>query len=252
MSLSLRIGLLATGNEITEGDILNTNGQFIAQTLTHQGLTMGLHVIVPDIDADIESSLRFLLQTHQAVILTGGLGPTSDDRTRNALSAVTQQELEFDATTWQHVCDRVHQRLGREPHPSNRQQALFPKGAHIIPNINGTAAGCWITHKNQTLYMLPGPPRECLPMFEEVVLPHLLSQKTGTKQTKLSWHLKDAVESDIAALIDEAVKGFPVQTGYRANSPFLEIKIYVPVDGHFEEMLLTIEKIVAPYLNTGD
>lgn len=244
----VRIGLLATGNEITEGDILNTDGQVIAQALAKLGYTLGLHVVAPDDDNDIQQALRFLLQTHDVVIMTGGLGPTSDDRTRYALSAVTGQELQFDEASWEQICVRVQQRLGREPHPANRQQALFPRGAQVIPNKNGTAAGCWLQHESKTIYMLPGPPLECIPMFEETVLPHLLAQYLHSAKTKLTWQLKGAVESEIAALIDEAVQGFPVQTGYRAHSPFLEIKIYMPAGAQLDAMLAAVEKIVAPFL----
>lgn len=250
----MRIGLLATGNEITEGDILNTDGQLIAQQLTSHGFVIGLHVITPDKDDDIANALHFLLQSHDVVIITGGLGPTSDDRTRNALSAVTKRELLFDEASWQLICERVQKRLGRAPHPSNRQQAYFPQGAVIIPNKNGTAAGCWMSYKEkQTIFMLPGPPRECLPMFTEVVLPQLLNQISHGKKIKLSWKLKDVVESEIAALIDEAVKNYSVETGYRAHSPFyLEVKIYAVKNEQFEEMLSVVKAIITPYLLTDD
>lgn len=248
MANLLRIALLATGNEITEGDILNTDGQLIAQILTANGFHIGLHVVAPDDDEDIKKALEFLLAEHQAVIMTGGLGPTSDDRTRNALSTVSERELEFDETSWQQICERVQKRLGREPHPSNRQQALFPKDATIIPNPNGTAAGCWLKHENKMIFMLPGPPKECLPMFETAVLPQLLQLKSPQKKIKYTWKLKDAVESEIAALIDEAVKNYPVQTGYRADSPYLEVKIYLSDESAKDELLEIIHKIISPYL----
>lgn len=247
ISKNFRIGLLATGNELTEGDILNLDGQAIARTLQDQGLPIGLHVIVPDQIKDIQNALKFLLQSHTIVILTGGLGPTSDDVTRNALSNLLGKELKFDEASWQHICARVQQRLGREPHESNRQQALFPEGAHIIPNPNGTAAGCWVQHKTKTIYMLPGPPKECIPMFLEEVLPNILTQHTPRDLIKLSWQLQGAVESELAALIDEALKKYPVTTGYRADSPYLEVKIYTAHHPEFNEMLEIIEKILEPY-----
>ncbi len=248
LSQNFRIGLLATGNELTEGDILNLDGQAIAHLLIENSLSIGLHVITPDKEKDIEDALKFLLRSHAIVIITGGLGPTSDDITRNALSAVINKELKFDEPTWQHIRQRVHERLGKEPHDSNRQQALFPEGAHIIPNPNGTAAGCWVESKKNTIYMLPGPPKECIPMFVEVVLPNILSKYKPRERMKLSWQLQGAVESDMAALIDEAVKEYPVTTGYRAAYPFLEVKIYTEHHAEFDEMLAIVKKIIAPYL----
>lgn len=248
-SKKFRIGLLATGNEITEGDILNLDGQAIAQTLQEQHLPVGLHVVAPDQESDIIKALKFLLQSHAIVIITGGLGPTSDDITRNALSSVIGKELKFDEGSWQHIRQRVLQRLNKEPHESNRQQALFPEGAQIIPNPNGTAAGCWVEYKKKMIYMLPGPPKECISMFLEVVLPNILSKHTPHDLVKLSWRLQGAVESELAALIDEAVKNYPVTTGYRADSPFLEVKIYSSRHAQFDEMIAIVKKIIGPYLS---
>jgi len=220
------IGLLATGNELTEGDILNTNGQIIARQLTDAGLSIGMHAIVSDNEADIVKGLNFLLAEHSIIITIGGLGPTSDDRTRFALSKVLNKTLIFDETSWQNIVKR-YQALGIQvqPHPTNQQQALFPEGAVIIPNHNGTAAGCQVTHHNKLIYMLPGPPNECLTMFKEAVLPNLLKLQNTTVK-KLKWRLLGVIESDIAAKVEEAVKNYPVVTGYRVDYPYLEVKIY--------------------------
>lgn len=243
-----RVGLLATGNELTEGDILNTNGQTIAQALVQHGFEIGLHVVAADNDADLEAALTFLLPTHKAIILTGGLGPTSDDRTRQALSKVTHAELQFDETVWQNICERAQTRYGRQPHPANRQQALFPQGAVVLPNPEGSAAGCKMQYQNNLIYMLPGPPHECLPMFENFVLPDLITNIPHENRIKLSWQLQGALEGEIAALIDEAVKNYPVITGYRANKPYLEVKIYSYKHDKFDEMIIEIKKIISPYL----
>jgi nicotinamide-nucleotide amidase len=241
-----RIGLLATGNELTEGDILNTNGQAIAQTLAEQGLAIGLHVIASDVEQDIIDALSFLLQSHSVVIITGGLGPTSDDRTRYALSKVIAQELILDGPTWENISARLIRR-GFNVHPANRQQALFPKGAQIIPNANGTAAACYVTYQNKIIYMLPGPPSECLPMFQEFVLPALRAYAPAEAKMKLTWCLTGAIESEVAAQIDAAVKPYPVTTGYRAASPHLEIKIYTTKHAQFDEMLSVINAILKSY-----
>lgn len=245
---SILIGLLATGDELVEGDILNTNGQAIASACIKQGFTMGLHVVCPDNDDDIAHALNFLLKSHSIIIITGGLGPTSDDRTRFALSHVAGKELQLDEPTWQAICARIQRRLGRDAHPSNQQQALFPEDSQIIPNENGTAAGCWLKIQEQTIYMLPGPPHECLPMFEGFVLPHILANTVEHKRFKFSWKLKGAVESEIGTQIDEALQNFPVRTGYRATPPFLEVKIYTDSHEQVDAILKTIMPILTPYL----
>lgn len=248
MQHNSRIALLATGNELVEGDILNTNGQAIAQALGQHGFEIGLHVIAADDDADLEAALAFLLPLHIAVIITGGLGPTSDDRTRQALSKVTGAELQFDEAVWQYICERSQTRYGRQPHPANRQQALFPQGATVLPNPEGSAAGCKMPYKNNLIYMLPGPPHECLLMFENFVLPDLITNIPHENRIKMSWQLQGAFEGEIAALIDEALKDYPVITGYRASKPYLEVKIYSYKHDKFDEMIITIKKIIDPYL----
>lgn len=244
-----RISILATGNELIEGDTLNTNSYEIARILNAEHLPIGLHITVSDDETEMESALKFLLKHHRVVIITGGLGPTSDDRTRFVLSKVIKQDLIFDEACWQNIRSRIQQVLGREAHPSNRQQALFPVGAEIISNPHGSAAGCFVPYKNKFIFMLPGPPRECLFMFNTVVLPRLLAlKKLKHNKLKLSWNVKGVSESEIASLIDEAVKIYPVITGYRANSPFVEIKIYTFRHDKFNEMLELVEKIIAPYI----
>ncbi|MFN7097499.1 MAG: molybdopterin-binding protein, partial [Gammaproteobacteria bacterium] len=101
----MRIGLLATGTELITGDILNTNGQQIAQTLTEQDYLVGLHVLASDEQQEIAAALSYLLTQHQIVIITGGLGPTSDDRTRFALAEVIKQTLVPDEPSWQYIVD---------------------------------------------------------------------------------------------------------------------------------------------------
>lgn len=243
---NFRIGLLATGNELTEGDILNTNGQIIAQQLVEHGFVVGLHLISTDADEDIKSALNFLLSRHDIVIIIGGLGPTSDDRTRYALSAVIGQDLLFDDHTWQQLLLR-YERIKFNPRPENRQQALFPKDAIIIPNLNGTAAGCSVLYNNKIIYMLPGPPNECLPMFKMSILPQLLSKKTA-QHYKFKWLLLGVIESEIAALLDEAVKNYAVTTGYRIAYPYLEVKLYGSNENTITLAAAEIKKIIAPYL----
>lgn len=249
--MNTSIGLLATGNELTEGDILNTNGQQMARMLSDANFTVGLHVISSDALSDIEAGLHFLLAHNDIVIITGGLGPTSDDRTRYALSNIVNKKLIFDDELWAQILTR-YERLGISVHENNKQQAFFPAGAEIIPNANGSAAGCRIEHNKKIIFMLPGPPNECLPMFEQFVLPQLLHAKPVSTDRKLKWRLLGVVESDIAAIIDEAVKPYPIVTGYRIDFPYLEVKIHAQHHEDMEKMLATIQSLVAPHLISQD
>lgn len=242
-----RIALLATGEELTQGDILNTNGQTIARQLTDKGFNIGCHLIVGDVEADISAAIHFLLQTHSVLIITGGLGPTSDDRTRFALSSACNIPLVLDENNWQTIVTRI-MRLGLEPHESNKQQALFPQDAVIIANPHGTAAGCKVTYQTHTIYMLPGPPRECLPMFAEAVLPDLLQMGMQSDQIYKKWRLFSVNESEIAATLDNLVAPYQCITGYRWDYPYLEFKLHVPAGADLVTLEQKIEATIAAHI----
>lgn len=243
-----KIALLATGDEISNGDILNTNSREIAKRLGDAQMQIGLHAVAPDQIADIEKSITYLLQSHQALIMTGGLGPTSDDLTRYALSQALNKPLIFDETSWQAIVTLLN-RYGYTVLPeSNRQQALFPEGATIIPNPNGTAAGCMIEHNHQWIFMLPGPPAECLPMIDSIVIPKLKEKHFQQTYFHKNWTLFGVSEGQIAEQLDAISKSYECVTGYRIFYPYLEFKIQVNHEHQFTELLPQIEKIIAPYL----
>lgn len=243
-----RVALLATGDELSHGDILNTNSQEIAKRLFHSGIPVGLHVVAPDTISEIKQSIDFVLQTHNALIITGGLGPTSDDLTRFALSEALDKELVFDEATWELIVSRLKKFGYNTPPETNRQQALFPKDAIIIPNPHGTAAGCVVKHNNQLIFMLPGPPMECLPMVDNVVVPQL---KAADFQQLLyfdNWYLFGVSEGQIAEELDAICKPYACTTGYRLAYPYIEFKLFSNQEDDFLKVLPLIQKAIASYL----
>lgn len=243
-----KIALLATGDELINGDILNTNSQEIARRLFKQGFHVGTHMVTADTIIEIEQAIRFLLQTHSALIITGGLGPTSDDLTRFALSNAVSQPLKFDEASWENITRRLKLFGYDTPPLSNRQQALFPEGAVIIPNPNGTAAGCIVEQGLQLIFMLPGPPPECLPMFETVVLERL--QQAGLQQVEYhqNWLLFGVSEGQIAEELDAIAKPYQCVTGYRLCYPYIEFKLHSNQQAEFEALLPKITTAIQPYL----
>jgi nicotinamide-nucleotide amidase len=241
-----RIGFLATGTEIVQGDIVNTNAPVIAAQLNDVGFAIGLHMMVSDEQIEIEHCLQHLLSTHDIVIITGGLGPTTDDRTRFAVANVVQQELVFNQNSW----DKIVARLTHFNIPvteNNRQQALFPAGAHVISNPNGTADGCIVKMANKAIYLLPGPPMECIPLFEQVVLPDI-KQRLPLKTTfKKKWRLFGIGESQIAEQLETILQSHPLVTGYRIDYPYLEFKIEVPEYSPVDEITQKVVSLIQPY-----
>jgi nicotinamide-nucleotide amidase len=243
-----KIAILATGDEITNGDIINSNSQEIAARLSRLGMHVRMHIVAPDTLHELEEAMRFLLQSHDALITTGGLGPTSDDLTRFALSKVTNVPLIFDEATWQEICTRL-QRFGyKTPPESNRQQAYFPDGAKIIPNSNGTAAGSILKHKNRFIVMLPGPPNECLVMLDKIVLPELIQAGFQHVSYHKNWLLFGASEGKIAEELDLLAKPYDCVTGYRLFYPYIEFKLHSNNFEDYNQLLPILEKALEPYL----
>lgn len=243
-----KVALLATGDELVHGDIANTNAQDIARKLYDQGIQIGTHMVAADDIPDIEQAIRYLLDTHQALIMTGGLGPTSDDLTRYALSRVLGVELVFDVPSWEKIVARLKRFGYPTPPESNRQQALFPEGALIIENPNGTAAGCMSEMQSKLIFMLPGPPMECLPMLQAVVLPKLKSAGFTQVEYHKKWLLFGVSEGQIAETLDQLAKPFQCTTGYRLCYPYIEFKIHSSHQQDFANLSALIEIAIAPYL----
>src|SRR3569833_360514 len=167
-----RFELLTLGDELRSGLTANTHLTFIGAQLGRRGVALQRNVTVTD-DADaIVEEFAASWARADVVITTGGLGPTCDDRTREAIANVLGQKLVFDPEAEKAIIERFA-RLGRKITEKNMKQAYRPERAEILPNANGTAPGLWIEQGGKVLCMLPGPPNELHPIFVDQVLPRL-------------------------------------------------------------------------------
>ncbi len=232
---SKTIAIMVTGNELVHGDIQDKNANYFARNLTEKGAYVKQQVLVPDDKNIIRSTLSYLLENHDAVIISGGLGPTSDDLTRFALSDTIKKELIFSDNAYNHVSERL-QRFGLKVTDSNRQQALFPEGAILIDNLNGTAKGCYLSWHGHDIFMLPGPPKEAWPMFDDFVVTQLLKDNYFFPVYRKRFLTLGLIEGEIAPEIDKIAERVNVETGYRWAYPYLEIKL----QAENEDKLLSI------------
>lgn len=241
----MTIGLLATGDELIHGDTLNTNGHQIAHALSSEGLPLGFHLTCSDKKSDIIRGLDFLSSAHDIIILIGGLGPTTDDLTRFALGEFTNDPLVEHIIAVDHIKKRLQ--VAQVPiNQGNLQQALFPESAKILPNPNGSAVGCQYEWQNKTFFLLPGPPRECLPMFEDYVLPVL--QKTAHSEKHIvKWRIFGVAESEIAQILEDALAHLDCQTGYRLDTPYIEFKVRCKQE-LIDEVTAIVDPILAPHI----
>lgn len=172
------VELINTGSELMLGRVLNTHQQWLCRRLADLGYTVARQVAVPDTANDIQQAVREALGRADLVITTGGLGPTSDDLTRDLIARLLNRKLHEDAAVLAHIRQFFESRRRFMPEQT-RVQALIPEGAQVLPNPNGTAPGLAMEVRPNPfrpggqptwLIMLPGPPRELRPMFTDTVV----------------------------------------------------------------------------------
>ena len=161
--------ILAVGTELLMGEIVNTDAQMIARGLNEHGFNVYWQTVVGDNPARLREALETAKSRADILITTGGLGPTADDLTKETVAEVFGRPLQMDEAQ----LARLKERMGPKMTPNNEKQAMLPQGCTVLVNDWGTAPGCAFEVEGCHVIMLPGPPRECTPMFRERALPYL-------------------------------------------------------------------------------
>jgi nicotinamide-nucleotide amidase len=174
----MKAEIISVGSELTSGQNLDTNSQWLSQRLAEIGILVRWHTTVADDLDDSVAAFRVAADRAGLVLITGGLGPTQDDLTREALAALAGVELVFHPPSFEHI-QKLFALRHRTMPERNRVQALFPAGAEPIPNPYGTAPGIWIKVGQSIVAAMPGVPSEMQAMFEEQVRPRLLTLRSG-------------------------------------------------------------------------
>ncbi len=216
MGCELRgVEIVAIGDELLSGATLDSNAVAIARRLESLGLRVVRKTTVPDAEAEIGEAVRSALARSGAVITTGGLGPTRDDVTRNAVAGVFGRRLEFREDLWRALEARwVHR--GKIPE-TNRVQAEVPAGAEVFPNRRGTAPGLAVADDALGLcIMLPGPPDELDAMLSEQVVPYLEGRGGAARRRPFRRTLRTAgiAESAIAERLADRLDDLPVAVAH--------------------------------------
>lgn len=166
----MKAEILAVGTELLMGQIANTNAQYISSRLPNVGIGVYYHDVVGDNPERLKQCLDLALSRSDVVILTGGLGPTQDDLTKETVAEAVNRKLVIDQESLDKMNEFFFAR-NRTMTKNNIKQAYLPEGSIIIRNKNGTAPGCIIEQDDKVVIMLPGPPSEMIPMFEDSVMP---------------------------------------------------------------------------------
>lgn len=175
--------ILSIGTELLMGQIANTNAMYISKKLNEIGVNVYYHSVVGDNEKRVIDALKIAKQRADVIIVTGGLGPTDDDLTKEVISKELGKELIFSEYASK-VIEDYFKRNNKEMTPNNKKQAYMPKDSIIIPNKVGTACGCIIESDNKIVVMLPGPPIELNPMLIDTVIPYLKERTNKVIKSK--------------------------------------------------------------------
>jgi nicotinamide-nucleotide amidase len=192
--------ILAVGSEMLTPFRVDTNSLAITERLNALGYDVRLKAVVADEVEELARVIESAFAWADIIVITGGLGPTEDDVTREAVARVLGVELDVD----EHIVERIRQRFARRGMTmpaNNRRQAMVPRGAAVIDNPNGTAPGLWIEHGRTSMVVLPGPPREMTPMLDAVIRDRLAPKSGGAGLFRRVLKITGRAESDVDATV---------------------------------------------------
>lgn len=240
-----RARLLTIGTEITSGEILNSNASWMSLRIEEAGARVFSHLSVRDHRDEILAALK-TVGSDDLVFVTGGLGPTSDDLTRECLAAHWRVPLDFDEGVWEEL-GALYRKRGLPLREAHRHQCHFPRGSDRLVNPVGTAHGFYFRAGATDFVVLPGPPREMEGMWEREVAPRLAGLVPTPSERWIRWTCIGAPESEIAEIVEPIVAGHGLEVGYRAQVPYVRIKVYADPIRHgavVKEIERTLERFL--------
>ena len=250
----MRVELITTGSELLLGFAVNSHCSYIGRQLAGVGLRLDLQTTVGDDRAGIRTAVAAALGRSEVVIITGGLGPTSDDFTRDVVAELLGRKLVRDDAIAAAIAERFRKRAICMPESVN-VQAMVPVGAQVLPNENGTAPGLAIEHEGKLVLLLPGPPRELRPMFEQYVLP-VLKQHFGQEPAfacrvlKVVGLAESLVEEKVAPVLADLKH---VNLGYCATMGQVEVRVISCLESTADEAEKRIRSVLGEHIfGAGD
>lgn len=231
MADGLSAAIIAVGSELLTPHKTDTNSLYVTEVLNDLGIAVAFKSIVGDSRAELTANVAHALSRHRILILTGGLGPTDDDLTREVVAAHLGLPLTQDAAIVEALERRFAARGWKMP-AVNLRQAQVPAGAVVLDNPNGSAPGLWIAHGDRVIALLPGPPREMKPMMDGEVRRRLASIAGDLRLHRRLIHVSGKGES----LVEEIVQ--PIYSRWLEQSPPIETTILAGL-GQVELHLVT-------------
>lgn len=233
------VEVIAVGTELLLGQIVNSNTSFMGAALAERGFDAHYQQTVGDNIERIAATIRLALVRSDAVIITGGIGPTQDDLTREAVCAATGLEMVY-SEDYATELEEWWARRGREMPPSNLRQAFHPAGAELLPNPRGTAPGLALEHDGTWIFCVPGVPAEMEHLVMAEVLPRLIShsddQQVIVSRVIRTW---GRPESEVAEMLDDLYTGSTNPSlAFLASASEIKLRITAKADDATEAELL--------------
>jgi len=236
----MKAEIITVGTEILLGDIINTNTHYLSNELANMGVDVYYQITVGDNENRLLNQLEESFRRSDLVVLTGGLGPTQDDLTKEVCAKYFNLDMEFHQPSWDKIIE-IHNKMKRTPTENNKKQAYFPVDSIILPNEYGTAPGCIMEKDNKTIIVMPGPPREMKPMFDNFVKPFLQKNSEDILKSKVIRIIgvgESKVENDLLDLIQKQVN--PTIATYAKDG---ECTVRITAKGKTVE---EVEKLILP------
>ncbi|PIT68490.1 isocitrate/isopropylmalate family dehydrogenase [Bartonella tribocorum] len=218
-----RAAIITVGDELLSGQYLNTNLQDLSQSLKKRNIQVTRHFVCADQLQQISETIVSCLGQEDLILISGGLGPTSDDKTRDSVAQAVRQPLVHHEDVWHTVKGQLA-RLGITPDKNNARQALFPETAKVLDNPTGTAPGFYLSCDESTLVVLPGPPSQALALLEDY-LQQNEKKYSSLSRAEYAWTLIGIDESTIAHFVDCHFANEPFERHFLWKSPYVLVQL---------------------------
>jgi nicotinamide-nucleotide amidase len=247
--MNATVEIFSQGHEVVSGQVTDTNAAWLAQQLTTAGFTVSRHTAVGDKLADLIAVLgEIAARSPVCCICSGGLGPTCDDLTAEAVAAAFDMPLQFDSEAFAQI-SRYYQSRNKPMPEINRKQAMLPQGAARIDNSVGTAPGFHLVYQNCWFVFLPGVPTEMQHLFTQTVSAELKQRFVVQPPRLVTLHTRGIGESRLQELLNQLTLPEPVELGFRAADGVVQVKLHFPNVYPFVQ----VEKLVTQVQETiGD
>ncbi|MBK6390550.1 MAG: CinA family nicotinamide mononucleotide deamidase-related protein [Saprospiraceae bacterium] len=235
--------ILTIGNEVLSGQVVDTNAAWIAQQLLEIGLAVREKWSVADDISEIISALANATDKGEIIITTGGLGPTADDLTTEALAEFMKVSRSFHEDTFDRL-SKMFASIGRVPGPQHKIQCMLPEGVTILPNNAGTAPGMYFNFEGRHLISMPGVPMEMKAIFDPFVIELLKSIRTGPRRRSHTFNTIGEGETVLEDLLKVITANVPSNINFAFLPDIYKVRVRVDVDSDSNEDILLWEEII--------